>query len=97
MGANKNAFQRYIIIIKELGTAGRDTPKLTGDLIDAIRDETGYDVSVSTIQKDISTLRHDSVFGIHAPIMSVVSYRGGGYYLQPNWKLSETLNKVWGV
>ncbi len=97
MGLNKNAFQRYIIIVKELSEAGRDNPKQMSDLVDAIREQTGYNVSESLVQKDISTLRHDSVFAIHAPIMSVVGYRGGGYYLQPNWKLSETLAKVWGV
>ena len=96
---------RYLIIIRELKLASHSHPKPLSLIQDKVRDELGYDISMSTLEKDVHFLRHDTDFGIHAPIMAVgsggrkpeygVSY--AGYYLAPNWRLSDRIKEVWNI
>jgi hypothetical protein len=91
MPANKNAWLRYLIIIRTIKNGGATK----NEIIEAIREELGMYVSVSTIEKDMQFLKFSSEFGIYAPI----TYRkhGNGYWLPPNWSMSEAIQKAWKI
>ena len=91
MPANKNAWLRYLIIIRTIKKGGATK----NEIIEAIREELGMWVSESTIEKDMQFLKFSSEFGIYAPI----TYRKNphGYWLAPNWSMSEAIKKAWKV
>lgn len=91
MPANKNAWLRYLIIIKTIKNGGA-TKK---EIIEEIREELGMYVSESTIEKDMQFLKFSSEFGIYDPI----NYRKSSnkYWLPPNWSMSEAIKKAWRV
>lgn len=91
MPANKNAWIRYLVIIKRISNGGATK----NEIQKAIRNEIGIDVSISTIEKDIYFLRYDSEFGVYAPIVYRKDIRA--YWLQPHWKLSDAIRKVWRI
>lgn len=92
MPANKNAFVRYLTIVRELKLASYQNP-ISGDSIcDVIRDEIGTEISKSMIEKDIAFLRHDTTFGLFVPIKSKKSK---GYYIDRDYSLSDSIRKTW--
>jgi len=99
MPASKNAFARYILIVRRLKRGNFNHPVSIDRIMDDVREETGYEVSHSTIEKDIAALRHDSVLAIHAPIINVNGYGKGksGYYIEADWLLSKRIHEVFRV
>lgn len=91
MPATKNAWLRYLIIVKTIKNGGANK----SEILHAISDELGVDVSESTIEKDISFLKYSSEFGIYAPI--IYRHADRGYWLPPNWSMSEAIKKTWRI
>jgi len=91
MPANKNAWLRYLIIVKTIKNGGATKE----EIIDAVRNDLGMFVSESTIEKDMQFLKFNSEFGIYAPI----NYRRTGkcYWLPPNWSMSDAIKKAWRI
>ena len=87
MPFNKSSFGRCLIILREC----KFEPITKDRLADKIQEETGCAVSPSSIEKDISYLRHDSSVAIFAPIKA----NKHGYYIDSNWSLSDTIKKNW--
>lgn len=92
MPANKNAWLRYLIIIRTIKNGGAS--KI--DLIEAIKKDLGLCVSESTIEKDMQFLKFSSEFGIYAPIQ-YRKYPQKGYWLPPNWSMSDAIKKSWKI
>jgi len=96
MPVSKYGLTRLFIIVRELQKATSLSPINKEWLQDAIREEMGYQISLSMLEKDIAFLRHDSSFGIFAPIKSIKG-SAGGYYMQSDWKLSEEIAASWRI
>ena len=95
MPANKNAWLRYLIIIRTIKNSDESTPATKDKIIEEIRNELGIYVSESTIEKDMQFLKYSSEFALYAPI----TYRKSpsGYWLPPNWSMSDAIKKVWKI
>ena len=64
---NKNAYARYRLIDQRLTNKSLKAPSL-GDLVEYVSEKLDINISVSSIQKDIYTMRYDSNLGFDAPI-----------------------------
>ena len=95
MPATKNAWLRYLIIIRTIKRSDDSSPATKTKIIQAVRDDLGVDISKSSIEKDLQFLKYSSEFGIYAPI----AYRktNNGYWLPPNWTMSEAIKKAWMI
>lgn len=91
MPANKNAWLRYLIIIRTIKNDGATKNEITS----AIRDELGMHISDSTIEKDMHFLKYSSEFGVYAPIQ--YRHETRSYWLPPNWSMSEAIKKAWKI
>lgn len=95
MPANKNAWLRYLIIVRTIKRSDDSSPATKEKIIQAVIDDLGIEVSQSTIEKDMQFLKYSSEFGIYAPI----TYRKSpsGYWIPPNWSMSEAIKKAWMI
>jgi hypothetical protein len=93
MPANKSAFKRYLVIIRELRAASYDQPLTRFDLADKVNLFLGNDISAATVEKDIQTLRHDSDLAFFVPIRA----RNLGYWIEEDYLLSAHIAKTWRI
>jgi hypothetical protein len=93
MPANKSAFKRYLILIRELRGASYEMPLSRFALADKINSSLGNDTSAAMIEKDIHTLRHDSDLAFFVPIRA----RRLGYWIEDDYLLSEHIAKTWRI
>jgi hypothetical protein len=99
MSLNKSAFRRYLVIAKTLRRTDRFYLKSREDLQHAILNEMGMRVSLSTIDKDICEMRHDSDLRLYAPIKARHGGRtkgASGYYIDDDWDFFDALRHSWG-
>jgi len=85
MPINKEAYLRYKIIDACLTNKQHKYPTMD-DLIDACEQKLGKSFSISTIQKDIKTMKEDEVLGFMAPIKFSRSNKGY-YYADNNYSI----------
>lgn len=87
MPVNKEAFLRYRIIDRMLRSKTQPYPDMD-DLIDELEEKLGKTFSVSTIQKDIKSMKEDELLAYKAPIKY---HRGhqGYYYTDENFSITE--------
>ena len=87
MPVNKEAFLRYRIIDRLLKNKARPYPSMD-DLIDELEEKLGKSFSVSTIQKDIKSMKEDELLAYKAPIKFHRAHQGY-YYSDPNFSITE--------
>jgi predicted DNA-binding transcriptional regulator YafY len=86
MSLNKEAYLRYKIIDSCIGNKRKPFPSMN-DIIQTLKEKLGKDFSVSTIQKDIKTLKEDDVLGYMAPI-KYSKHKDGYYYTDSNYSIN---------
>ncbi len=87
MPVNKEAFLRYRIIDRMLKNKARPYPSMD-NLIDELEGKLGKSFSVSTIQKDIKSMKEDELLAYKAPIKFHRAHQGY-YYTDPNFSITE--------
>ncbi|MFT4969959.1 MAG: putative DNA-binding transcriptional regulator YafY [Chitinophagales bacterium] len=87
MPVNKEAFLRYRIIDRLIRNNARPYPSMD-DLMDDLEEKLGKSFSVSTIQKDIKSMKEDELLGYKAPIKFHRAHQGY-YYADPNFSITE--------
>ena len=85
MSFNKEAYIRYTIIDACIGNKQRTYPDMESLIAECER-KLGKEFSVSSIQKDIKTMKEDDLLGFHAPIKFSKS-RNGYYYSDPEYSI----------
>ena len=78
---------RFRVIDKKLRNKQRPYPTID-DLLEACEDTLGKQLSKSTIEKDIATMKFDGSLGFEAPIKFSRRYRGY-YYEDPDYTINE--------
>lgn len=68
MPINKNAYQRYRLIDQRIRNSLKPPPSID-DLVNYCREQLDLDVSPSSIEKDITTMRMGKPYGFDAPIV----------------------------
>ena len=86
MATNKLPWRRYQIIDKLINNKFRSYPTMS-ELIDACEKELDQKFSVSTIQKDIESMKNDSRLNLNAPIKFSKS-KNGYYYSDENYSIN---------
>jgi len=94
MPATKAAFQRYLLIHRELSTM-RIVSAI--ELRRMLQRELGVHISSRTLQADIRTLRQDDKLQFHAPIVrtrkeGLAAYRYGKHY-----SMIDQLRKIYDI
>lgn len=84
---NKNAYARYRYIDQRLTNKSLKAPSLD-DLVDYVSEKLDMSISVSSIQKDIFAMRHDSNLGFDAPI-EFDRYQRGYVYTEEDYSISK--------
>ena len=87
MPVNKEAFLRYRIIDRMLRDKAHPYPEMD-DLIDELEEKLGKSFSVSTVQKDIKSMKEDDLLGYNAPIKFHRAHKGY-YYTDENFSITE--------
>jgi len=87
MPVNKEAFLRYRIIDKLLRDKHHPYPNMDY-IIDELEEQLGKSFSVSTIQKDIKSMKEDQLLGYNAPIKFHRGHKGY-YYTDDNFNITE--------
>ncbi len=87
MPVNKEAFLRYRIIDRLLRDKSNPYPNMDF-IIDELEEQLGKPFSVSTIQKDIKSMKEDQLLGYNAPIKFHRAHNGY-YYTDPNYNITE--------
>lgn len=85
MPINKEAYLRYRIIDRRIRRKGAPYPDMD-DLIEACETALGTGFAVSTIQKDIKSMKEDPLLGFNAPIKYSRSH-SGYYYSDPDYSI----------
>lgn len=85
MPLNKEAYIRYTIIDRCLGNKQRPFPSME-ELMKECEARLGKQFSLSTIQKDIKTMKEDEELGFLAPILFSKSHNGY-YYSDPDYTI----------
>ena len=78
MPVNKEAFLRYRIIDRMLRNKYKPFPSMD-DLIDELEEKLGKSFSISTIQKDIKSMKEDELLAYMAPIKFQRAHQGYHY------------------
>ncbi len=86
MSLNKEAYLRYKIIDSCIGNKRHPFPSMEY-IIQTLKETLGKDFSVSTIQKDIKTMKEDEVLGYKAPIKYSKS-KDGYFYTDENYSIN---------
>lgn len=93
MPLNKEAYLRYKILDACIGNKYNPFPSMD-KLIAECEEKLGKSFSISTIQKDIKTMKEDEVLGFMAPIKFSKSHNGY-YYSEENYSIRNIpLNEV---
>lgn len=87
MPVNKEAFLRYRIIDRMLKNKAKPYPTMD-DLIDELEEKLGKSFSISTIQKDIKSMKEDELLAYKAPIKFHRAHQGY-YYTDSNFSITE--------
>ena len=87
MPVNKEAFLRYRILDRMLQNKARPYPSMD-DLIDELEEKLGKSFSISTIQKDIKSMKEDELLAYKAPIKFHRAHQGY-YYTDPNFSITQ--------
>ncbi|MCB9256905.1 MAG: WYL domain-containing protein [Chitinophagales bacterium] len=87
MPVNKEAFLRYRILDRMLRTKNKPFPTMD-DFLEVLEEKLGKTFSVSTVQKDIKSMKEDELLGYKAPIKFHRMYNGY-YYTDPNFSITE--------
>lgn len=87
MPVNKEAFLRYRILDRMLRAKNKPFPNMD-DFLDELEEKLGKTFSISTIQKDIKSMKEDELLGYMAPIKFHRMYNGY-YYTDPNFSITE--------
>ncbi|MBL6875443.1 MAG: WYL domain-containing protein [Chitinophagales bacterium] len=87
MPVNKEAFLRYRIIDRMLRNKYKPFPSMD-DLIDELEEKLGKSFSISTIQKDIKSMKEDELLAYKAPIKFQRAHQGY-HYTDPTFSITE--------
>lgn len=87
MPVNKEAFLRYRILDRMLKNKSNPYPSMD-DLIDELEEKLGKTFSISTVQKDIKSMKEDELLAYKAPIKYHRAYQGY-YYTDPNFSITQ--------
>jgi hypothetical protein len=86
MPLNKEAFIRYKIIDASIKNAQKPYPNIE-EIIEKCEEKLGKTFSISTIQKDIKSMKEDDLLGFNAPIK--YSKSNNGYYYSEKYDFGQ--------